>query len=189
MIFSLSTAKAALDFFPGEMDYRRATVNVMGGKSGIAQCSKQRAHFTLRQLFSRLDSGFARNRAREPFVPGGSARDAIPGQRVESLSQTTLGVEAWMRHRHGVDDQRVSTKTLDLEPETLEIVAICVKCLALGRPEMQRQWEKQSLRRRRAALERTHELFIQHALVRRVLVDQDQSIFVLETDVRPPQLE
>ena len=54
---------------------------------------------------------------------------------------------------------------------------------------MQRQRKEQPLRRRLAALEHAHELLVQHALVRRVLVDEHDAVVVLEHHVRASQLE
>ena len=48
---------------------------------------------------------------------------------------------------------------------------------------MQRHRKEQALRRLVAALERAHECFVQHALVRRMLVDQHHALFVLEHQV------
>ena len=53
---------------------------------------------------------------------------------------------------------------------------------------MQRHRKEQPLRRLFAALERAHELLVQHALVRRVLVDEHDAVVVLEHHVRAPQL-
>ena len=112
-----------------------------------------------------------------------------PVNAVERLAQTALGVEARMRHWHRVDDQRVTAKSFDLESQPLEILAIRIERFALGGPEVKRQWKQQPLRGRRTALERVHELLVENALVRRVLIDENQSLFVLERDVGAPELK
>src|SRR5258705_6704349 len=54
---------------------------------------------------------------------------------------------------------------------------------------MERQWQKQPLRRRRSGLEGLHELLVKNPLMRGVLIDQNQAVFVLESDVGAPQLK
>ena len=114
---------------------------------------------------------------------------AIAGERRQRLAQASLGIEARMRHRHAADEQRVSAEPLDLEAEPREHVAVRLERVALGGTEVQRQRKEQSLRRRLAALEHAHELLVQHALVRRVLVDEHDAVVVLEHHVGAPELQ
>src|SRR5216110_2324702 len=94
-----------------------------------------------------------------------------------------------MGHRHCVDYQGVSAKSLDLEPQSLEILAILVEGFPLRRAQMQCQGQQQPLRRSGATLERANELFVQHSFMSGMLVNQDQAIFVLEPDVGSSQLK
>ena len=83
----------------------------------------------------------------------------------------------------------MAAEPLDLEAESHEHVAVRLERVALGGGEMQRERKEQPLRRRLAALEHAHEPLVQHALVRRVLVDEDDAVVVLEQHVRAPQLK
>ena len=76
----------------------------------------------------------------------------------------------------------------DLESELLEPRPILLERLTLGGTEMKRHRKQQSLRRLVPSLERAHELIVQHALVRRVLVDENDSVVVLEHQVAALQL-
>jgi hypothetical protein len=171
------------------MNYRRPSVNVVRGQCRVSQRREERAHLSGGKLLARLDRRLACDSRGQPLVLCRSTGHSISGQCIERLSETTLGVEARMGHRHGVDDQRVSAKSLHLESQPLQVFAIGVERLALGRPEMESQWEKQPLRGGGTALERVHELLVQHALVRRVLVDENEAILVLERDVGPSELD
>src|SRR4030081_3567467 len=119
----------------------------------------------------------------------GGAGTAISREGIQCLPQAALGVKPRMRHGHGVHNQPVPPESLDLESESLEIFSIGVKRLAFCRTEVEREWKQKPLRRCGTALERVHELFIQHALVGRVLIDEDKPILVLKADVCPPQLK
>jgi hypothetical protein len=61
MMRSLTAPKPSLYFVPGEVDDRRSPMYVMSGQSGVAKGREQRAHLALRQFFSSLDRGFARD--------------------------------------------------------------------------------------------------------------------------------
>jgi hypothetical protein len=77
-------------------------------------------------------------------------------------------------------------KSFDLESKALEILAIRIECFAFGGTKVQCQWKQQPLRGRCPAFERVHELLVENTLVRRMLIDQYQALFVLERDVRAP---
>src|SRR2546423_913832 len=96
-----SAPEATLDFVPGEMNDRRATVNVVRRQLGIAERREQRAHLALRKLLPGFDRGLASNCRGEPLVTRGGAGDAISRQRVEGFPKTALGVEPRVRHRDG----------------------------------------------------------------------------------------
>ena len=51
---------------------------------------------------------------------------------------------------------------------------------------MERKWKEESLCRRRAAFQSFHELLVQNPLVRRMLVYENQPVFVLEGDISMP---
>src|SRR6266550_1267909 len=189
MMRSLSPAKAPLYFVPGEMNDRRATVNVVRRQSRVAQCREQRAHLSLRQLVAGLDRGFTRHSRGEAFVLRRCTGDTIARQRIQSFAQATLGVEPRVRHWNCVDDQSVSAKSLDLKSQSLEIFAILVEGFPLSRAEVKCQWQQQPLRRSCSTLERANELLVQHSFVRGMLVNQDQAVFVLESNVGSSQLK
>src|SRR5258706_10778703 len=189
MIRSLPSAKAPFDLVPREMNYRGSAMDIVGRERRIPQRREKRPHLALRKLLPRLDRRLARNRRGEPLVFRRRAGHAVPRQRVERLTQTALGVEARVRHWYRVDDERVPAKSFDLESKALEVLAIGIECFALGGAKMQCQWKQQSLGGCCTALEGVHELLVENALVGGMLIDQHQSLFVLERDVRAPQLK
>src|ERR1700693_4992214 len=140
---SLSPAKAPLYLVPGEMNDRGAAVHVVRGERGIPQCREERAHLPLRQLLASLDCRLAGDGGRESLVLCRRSRDAVASQRVQRFTQTTLGIKALVRHWHGVDDERVSPKSLYFETQALEILPIGVERLALSRTEVKGQGKQQ----------------------------------------------
>jgi hypothetical protein len=94
-----------------------------------------------------------------------------------------------MGHRHCIHNQRVTAEAFHFKAKALEVSAVGVECLTFGRPEMESEREQQSLSGGGASLQRIHELFVQHALVSRVLIDEDKTILMLERDVSAAQLE
>ena len=189
MIRSLAPAKPPLYLVPGEVDNRRSAVEVVCRKSRVAKRGEERAHLRLRQLHTGLDRRFAGDRRRETLVLRGSAGDTVSRESIERLPQTTLGVKARVRHRHGIHDQRVSSKSFDLESQPLEVFAIGIERVALSGAEVKCQRKQEPLRGRGAALQRMHELFVEHALVRGMLIDEHQPILVLERDVGASELD
>ena len=82
----------------------------------------------------------------------------------------------------------MTAKPLDLEAEPREEIAVRVERVAVRGAEVHREREEQPLRRRLAALEHAHELLVEHALVRRVLVDEHDAVVALEHHVRAAEL-
>src|SRR5437016_9529959 len=117
-----------------------------------------------------------------------SPSNTITRQRVQRLAQTTLRIEARVRHRHCADYQSMSTKSFNLESQTLEVFAIGVERFPFGRPKVKRQRQEQSLGGCCPTLKGVHELLVKDSLVRGMLIDQNQAVLVLECDVRSPQL-
>ena len=82
MILILATAESPFDFVPGEMDYRRPSVDVVRGKRGVAQRGEERAHLACRKLltgFYRCLAGYGR---RQTLMLSGRAGHTIPRQGV-----------------------------------------------------------------------------------------------------------
>src|SRR6266508_3963936 len=94
-----------------------------------------------------------------------------------------------MRHRNAVDDECVAPKAFDLEPESLELFAILLERVALSGAEVESHGEKEALRRDASAFQGVHELLVEHALVRRVLVDEHKALLVLKSDVGALELK
>src|SRR5512141_946126 len=93
----LFTAKPTIQLVPRQLHDRRAAMHVVRGKLRVTQRCEQRSHLALRKHFPALDRRFAGNRRREMLMPRRGARNAITGQRVESLSQTAFRIESPMR--------------------------------------------------------------------------------------------
>jgi hypothetical protein len=179
----------AIDLVPRHMDDRRPTMYVVRGKRRRAERGEQRAHFPGRELVARLDRRLARDGRRESFVSRRRARKSTPRQRVERLANAALGVESWVRHWDGANDQRVSAKPLDLEAERREEILVLLERVGFSRSEVQRQWKQQALRGCLPALQYPEEALEEHALVRRVLVDEHKPVIVLEHEVRVAKLD
>ena len=109
---------------------------------------------------------------------------AVARQRVERLAQAALRIEARVRQRNAAYEKRVPSESFDFEADSLEQLAVRFERLTFSGPEVQREGKEQSLRRRLAARECAHEPFVQHALVRRVLVDEHEAAVGLEEHVR-----
>src|SRR5687768_7163006 len=189
MTRTLSSAKPPFQLFPTQLDYRRAPMNIVCGKLRVAQRREQRAHLHLRKDIARLDRRLARDRGGKMLMTCCGTGNAVASQRVERLAQAELGVESTVRHRYGIHDQRASAKALDLESNALEIFAILLECIGFRGPEVKRYRKKQSLSGSAPRFQRLYELLVKHALVRRVLVDEHEPLWVLEGDVRPAELE
>ena len=84
--------------------------------------------------------------------------------------------------------QRVPAEQLGLEAELREGLAILLERLALGGAQVQRKRKEQLLRRRTTAGHAEHEPLEEHALMRRVLVDQHDAVRGLEHHPRAPEL-
>src|SRR5688500_4694756 len=154
MTRTLSSAKSAIELVPRELHDRGASVHVVRRETRRRERQEQRAHLARREDVAGLDGRLARDGRGEALVPGRGARHAVAGERIECLAKAAQGIEAWMRHRHAGDDQRVSTEHLDLEAEQLERLAVALERVALRRPQMQRRGKEQPLRGMATALER-----------------------------------
>src|SRR3954451_24012752 len=121
---ALLSAKAALELGPRELHDGGPPVHVVRGEYRVAKGDEEGAHLTRRDLVSRLDRRLAGHRRGDPFMARVRRRVAITGERGERLAQAALRVEARMRHRHRVDEQRVAAEPLDLEAEPREHVAV-----------------------------------------------------------------
>ena len=122
------------------------------------------------------------------MMSGGSG-DTIAGESIECLAQTTLGIEARMRHWDATDDEGVSAKSFDLEPETLQVLAIRFERITFGGTEMQDDGKKKTLGRNATGFESRHELLVKNSLMSRVLVNQYQALLVLEGQVGATELK
>src|SRR5450759_1408289 len=80
MMRSLSPAKAALYLVPREMNDCRAAVDVVRRQRRVPQRGEKRARLSLRELFTGLDCGLARDGRGEPFVFRRRAGNAVAGQ-------------------------------------------------------------------------------------------------------------
>ena len=143
-----------------------------------------------RQLVARLDRRLARDGRRESLVPRvrrrlAIARRAPPASRAGTARRRSAGAasarcaRAACARRTPPPRSRASRAASRLRLERV----------ALRGREVQRERKEQPLRRRLAALEHAHELLVQHALVRRVLVDEHDAVVVLEQHVGAPQLQ
>src|SRR6266542_292834 len=163
-------------------------MDVVRGQTRVPQRREQRAHLAVGAELSGLYRCLACDRGGEVLVMCGGSGDTIAGERIETLAQTTLGIEARMRHRDATDDERVSAKSFDLEPQALQVLAIRLERITFGGAEMQSDGKKETLGRNATGFESRHELLIKNSLVSRVLVNQYQALIVLEGQVGAAEL-
>src|SRR5690348_15632737 len=168
--------KAALHLAPGELHDRRAAMHVVRREPRVAQRDEERAHLVGRERVPRLHRGLARHGREHALVSRGGGGDAIAGEGRERLAEATLRVEATMRRGDGVDRDGVAAEGRDLVAHALEFGAMPLERVQLRGGEIEREWQQQSLRRRVAALELAQERLVQHALVRGMLVDEDDAV-------------
>src|SRR4051812_25113706 len=131
-----ASAKTSLELVPGEAHDCRATMHVVRGKSGCAQRDVERAHLRRREQVAGFDRRFTGDGGRKLLVLRRGGRLAVSGEGGEGLAQTALRVEARMRHRYAVHEQRVAAESLDLEAQSLEQRAIRLERFRLVRREM-----------------------------------------------------
>src|SRR6185503_4934297 len=186
---SSAPSKAPLELIPRQIHDRAAAMHVMGWERRGRERDEEGAHLLRRERITRLDRGLARHRRRESLVSSMQSGRAIAAQRSERLAQTPLRIEARVRHGDAPHEKGVAAKALDLEAEPLEERAMRVESLRFRRAEMQRKWKEEPLRRRVAALQRSHEALVQHTFVCRVLVDEHDAVIALEHDVGAPELQ
>src|SRR3954470_4805292 len=96
MMRRLSAAKAPLNFVPGEVDDRRAPVDIVRRQSRVTQRREQRAHLSLRQLLASLDRRLAGDSRRQSLVLRGGAGDPVSGECIQRFTQAALGIESRM---------------------------------------------------------------------------------------------
>src|SRR6185503_7029734 len=100
-----------------------------------------------------------------------------------------LRIESRMRHRYRIHDEGAAAKSFDFKSEFLEVRSICFESIRFCRTKMQSQGKEKPLCGSAPGLERLHEFLIEHPLVRRMLVDEHESILMLERDVHAAKLE
>ena len=87
-------------------------------------------------------------------------------------------------HHHGPPGER-----LDLVSHSPQQLAVGVDRVQLGRRELEREGQEQALGRGAVARDLAHHCFVQHPLVRRVLVHDRYPLGGLEQDVGVEHLE
>src|SRR2546423_9170462 len=183
-----TSSESALELIPRKLHDGGPAVDVVRGQRAVAERHEERAHLLRREQVAGLDRGFARDGCGELLVSRGARGRAIARQRRQRVAQTPLGVEARMRRGHGVHDHALPPELAELIAEPLQRVAMLIERLSLCGCELYREREQQSLRRAGSALERGDELFVQHALVRRMLVDEHDALIDFEHQVRAAEL-
>ena len=94
-----------------------------------------------------------------------------------------------MRRRNGMDDHRVAAEWLELEPQSRECVPIRLERFGVTGREMNGLGKEQPLRVSPTRRHLLHEPLVQHAFVRRVLVDEDHALGMFVQQIRSSQLE
>ena len=104
-------------------------MDVVCSERRSGQRNKERPHFCATECVSGFHRGLARHGRREPLVTRESASEPIANERRERVANALLGVEAWMRHRHAMEQYRVPTESLGLETERCEEILILIERL------------------------------------------------------------
>src|SRR5436190_94001 len=182
-------AKAPLELIPRQVDDGGAAVYVVRGQDALTQRHEQGPHLLRRERVARLDRGLACDGRRKMLTSRARARDPIAGERRERVTQAALGVEARMRRGNGVNDHGLAAELAELVTQRLQQIPMRIERVGLGTGELQREREQQTLRRAGTAFQGVHETLVQHALVRGVLIDEDDTGLRLEHEIRAAELE
>src|SRR5690606_13027881 len=92
-----SAPEASLELIPAEVYEDGAAVHVVCGKPAAPKVAVESLHLVMRECVTSLHRGLARNGCRQQLVPRVHAGHTVAGERVESLTQTSLGVEPGVR--------------------------------------------------------------------------------------------
>ena len=82
----------------------------------------------------------------------------------------------------------LSAEVFDLKTDLLQICTMLLQRLLFTDAKVQRDRKEQPLRWQGTTFEQPHEPLIQHALVRAVLIDDDDAFVLLVDEIRPPEL-
>src|SRR6476661_7943629 len=125
------TPKTSLELWPGELHNGGPSVHVVRGELRIAQRQEERTHLSLRELVASLDGRLAGDGGREPLVTCVRAGVTIASEGRQRVPQASFRVEARVRERHAVHEQRVPAESLHLESECGEHGAIGLERVTL----------------------------------------------------------
>ena len=164
-------------------------MHVVGRQLGFEEPEKQFAHGALIEPLPRLDGGSAGIGGRKPLQPVGPSAEPPGGQVGHHLAKTLDGVEPRMRRRHGVEHHRPPTERLDLETDPVQFLPMGVDGIELLVGQVHCFAEQEPLGRKSARREAGHHLLVNDALMRRVLIDDDDVVGRLIDDVRIEHLD
>src|SRR5437867_2448965 len=184
-----TSSESALELIPRKLHDGGPTVDVVRRQFTVAERGEQRPHFLRRERVAGFDRRLACNGRGELLMARSPGRRAVAGERRQGVAETTLGVEAWMRHWYRVNDHGLSSELTELIPETLQQLAVRIERFGFVGRQLKRERKQQSLRWAGSALERGHELLVEDALVCRVLVDENDARVDLEHQVGATKLD
>src|SRR4051812_30958661 len=169
--WGLGAGEPSFKLFLGKLDHRRPAVDVMHRQRGREQADDQLPHLLSVELMPGFDRGTTGIGGRKPLEAILPATKATAGEVGDELLEAARCLKAGMRVRRGMHYDASPRKRLDLVADALQELAMRINRIELGRREIERQRQKQTLCRRAIAAQLMHHVFVQHALMRRVLVD------------------
>src|SRR6266513_824294 len=183
------TAKPTFQFLFGKLHETRSAMDIVRGECGAQQSHDELAHFTRIERLSRLERRAARICRREALEPVLPSSKPSPRQIGDELLETATRFEARMRIRRRVNDDAASREWLDLKADAREQLPMCVDCIELGGREVERERQQQPLRGCAVTRQLAHDVLVEDALVRRMLIDDGHAAVGLEEDVGVEDLE
>src|SRR5262245_41775414 len=182
-------AEPALKLFLRQLNHRWPSMHVVRWQRGAEEPNDQLTHLSGLERLTSLDRRATRIRRRKALEPVLPSAETAPSEVGDELLQATGSLETGMGVGGGVDDDAASRERLDLVTDAHEQLAMRLDSVELRRREIEREWQEQPLRRRAVTGELAHDIFVQDALVRGVLIHDADGLAGLEDDVGVEELE
>src|SRR5688500_17208695 len=132
MTRTLLPSEAPFELIPGDLHDRRSTVHVVRGKRSRRERDEQGPHLAGRQGVAGLDGRLARHRRGQALVACGGAGQPVARECVECFANAPERIEAGMRHGDSRYDERMTAERLDLEPQSLQQLAVRLERVGFG---------------------------------------------------------
>src|SRR5690349_21286215 len=177
-------AEPALKLFLGKLNHRWPTMHIVRRQRGGQQPHDQLPHFAHVERLTGFDGGAARVGRRETLQAVLPAAEPAAGEIGDQLLETARRFEPRVGVRCRMHNDAATGERLDLVADAREQLAMRFDGIELGRREVERQRQEQSLRRRAVARQLAHDVFVEDSFMGGVLVDYRYTGIGLEKDIR-----